>query len=263
MGPTEKSEVSMSEFNAYSLNINLLTSEEKRVIRSILQHIEKDSKKTPIALIAQENYVSTAFIYKMCKRLGFDGYSELFYYLTQARKKTPTLAEDSDARLIANYSKERFQAMKDVFDRHRGKRVYAIGKGFEELVAQYMADRLSLFGYSGYTNLMFYNNTVYKDRSDRWVSNNEPSFLIAVSQSGNTREIVDNVKVAKDMHYEVLLFTRNDESTLTELSDLSFVVAPEKQGLIAQFPNLFHGKAILAFEKLLSCYVMGCVPEEI
>ena len=253
----------MTEFNAYSLNINLLTSEEKGVIRSVLRHIENDTKKAPIALIAQENCVSTAFIYKMCKRLGFDGYSELFYYLTQARKKTPSDTDIGTSQLIANYSEERFQKMKDIFDCNRGKRIYAIGKGLEEIVAQYMADRLSLFGYSGYTNLMFYSNTVYKDQTDKWVSNNEPSFLIAVSQSGNTREIVENVKVAKDMHYQIILFTRMADSCLANLCDLSFVVAPEKQGLIAQIPNPFHGKAILAFENLLSCYVMGKTPDKI
>lgn len=253
----------MTDLNAYCLNINLLTSEEIGVIRSIVNHIENDQKKTPVALIAQENYVSTAFIYKMCKRLGFDGYSELFYYLTRVREKTFPVTGNDSTLLISNYSKDLFDKLKVILDNNRGKRVYAIGKGLEEIVAQYMADRLSLFGYSGYTNLMFYNNAFYKDQTDKWVSNNEPSFLIAISQSGNTKEIVDNVKVAKNMNYQVILFTRTTESYLAELCDLVFLVAPEKQGLIGQLPNLFHGKTILAFETLFSNYLMGNVPNEI
>ena len=36
-----------------------------------------------IQQIASENYVSSTFIIKMCKRLGFEGYSELYYHLSQ------------------------------------------------------------------------------------------------------------------------------------------------------------------------------------
>lgn len=253
----------MSDLNAYCLNINLLTQEEIGVITSIIRHIEDNHKKVTVAMVAQENFVSTAFIYKMCKRLGFEGYSELFYYLTQVKeKKLPVKTSDS-ALLIENYSQELFGKFKDILDSNRGKRVYAIGKGLEEIVAEFMAHRLSLFGYSGYTDLMFYNNAFYKDETERWNSNNEPSFLIAISQSGNTREIVDNVKVAKNLNYKVILFTRAASSQLTELSDLVFVVEPQNQSLVGKIPNLFHGKAILAFEKLVAAYLMGDVPEEI
>ncbi len=253
----------MVDLNAYCLNINLLTAEEIGVVTSIINHIEASQKKVPVAQVAQENFVSTAFIYKMCKRLGFDGYSELFYYLTQAREKKFPIGKSDSASLITNYSKDLFDKFKVILDSNKDKRMYAIGKGLEEIVAEYMAHRLSLFGYSGYTNLMFYNNTFYRDQSARWSSNNDPSFLIAVSQSGNTKEIVDNVKVAKRMNYQIILFTRALDSQLTELSDVVFVVEPEKQSLVGQIPNLFHGKTILAFEKLISGYLLGEVPDEI
>ena len=36
-----------------------------------------------IQQIANENFLSTTSIVKMCKRLGFDGYSELYYHLSR------------------------------------------------------------------------------------------------------------------------------------------------------------------------------------
>lgn len=49
----------------------------------IAAHIESGEKRVGIQQIANENYLSAATIVKMCKRLGFDGYSELYYYLSR------------------------------------------------------------------------------------------------------------------------------------------------------------------------------------
>ena len=63
----------------YYILTNLLSDEEIRIVTSIIDHIERGEKRIGIQQIAQENYVSTTFIIKMCKRLGFEGYSELYY----------------------------------------------------------------------------------------------------------------------------------------------------------------------------------------
>ena len=56
----------------YFLLTNLLSEDERKVITSITAHIERGEKRAGIQQIAAENYLSTASIIKMCKRLGFD-----------------------------------------------------------------------------------------------------------------------------------------------------------------------------------------------
>lgn len=68
---------------SYFLLTNLLSEDEKRVIMGIAAHIERGEKRVGIQQIANENFLSAATIVKMCKRLGFDGYSELYYYLSR------------------------------------------------------------------------------------------------------------------------------------------------------------------------------------
>ena len=65
------------EMSNYYILTNLLSDDERRVITSIVRHIELGGNKVGIQQIASENYGSTAFIRKLCKRLGFAGYSEL------------------------------------------------------------------------------------------------------------------------------------------------------------------------------------------
>lgn len=66
--------------------------------------MERGERRVGIQQIASENYVSSTFIIKMCKRLGFEGYSELYYHLSQ----TVAASEGSAAAvrlrdLIDNY----------------------------------------------------------------------------------------------------------------------------------------------------------------
>ena len=69
--------------DGYFLLTNLLSEDEKKVITSITAHIERGEKRVGIQQIASENFLSPTSIVKMCKRLGFDGYSELYYYLSR------------------------------------------------------------------------------------------------------------------------------------------------------------------------------------
>lgn len=56
----------------YFLLTNLLSEDERKVITSIASHIERGEKRVGIQQIANENFLSTTSIVKMCKRLGFD-----------------------------------------------------------------------------------------------------------------------------------------------------------------------------------------------
>ena len=61
----------------------MISEDETKIITSIISHIEAGERRIGIQQIASENYVSSTFIIKMCKRLGFEGYSELYYHLSQ------------------------------------------------------------------------------------------------------------------------------------------------------------------------------------
>ena len=88
----------------YFLLTNLLSEDERKVITSITAHIERGEKRVGIQQIAAENYLSTASIVKMCKRLGFDGYSELYYHLSRQFAASEKPTEETLRSLIDNYS---------------------------------------------------------------------------------------------------------------------------------------------------------------
>ncbi len=112
---------------SYFLLTNLLSEDEKRVITGIAAHIERGEKRVGIQQIASENFLSAATIVKMCKRLGFDGYSELYYYLSRQMDRRERSAENLKT-LVDNYSEKLVNDFCALLDASRSAKMFTTGK---------------------------------------------------------------------------------------------------------------------------------------
>lgn len=239
----------------YYLLTNLLSDEETRIITNIIQHIERGEGRIGIQQIANENFVSSTFIIKMCKRLGFDGYSELYYHLSQrvnAYGKTPRTAELQE--LIDNYSEEKGRLFCQLLAQFQHQKLFADGSGFSDLVADYIVQRLAVCGFMVFNRVHFYDFMIFHEQNKELATNIEPSLMIAISQSGEAAPVINDVRTAKQKDFKIISFTRREDSTLGQMSDLVFVVDEAKQTLIGDIPNPFFGRVILAFEELMGFY---------
>lgn len=240
----------------YYLLTNLLSDEELRIVTSMVAHIEQGKNKVGIQQIAKENYVSSTFIIKMCKRLGFDGYSELYYYLS---KKTgpgrPGADREELYRLIDNYDEEKGDLFCRLLTSFRDRKIFVEGNGFSALVTDYMVQRLAVCGFMSFNSVLFYDFMIFRGPHSRTNTNVEPTLMIAISQSGETMSIINDVEKAKKRGFSIICFTKRSDSTLASLSDLVFVVDGAKQTLVGEVPNLFFGHVILAFEELMGRFL--------
>lgn len=234
---------------------NLLTEEETNIITSIIKHIENGERRIPIQQLANENFVSTTFIIKMSKRLGFEGYSELYYQLSRRVSMGESSDDQSELHsLIDNYSTEKGKQFCDLITQFQGGKIFTDGKGFSDLVANYIAQRLAVFGFMAYNQLHFYDFMIFHEQNKEITTNIESSLMIAISQSGETEPIINDVRMAKSKDFKVISFIRRPNSTLDTLSDLSFIIEETRQTLVGGIPNPFFGRVILAFEELIGYY---------
>jgi DNA-binding MurR/RpiR family transcriptional regulator len=240
--------------NHYLLT-NLLSPEESNIITCIVKYIEKGEGRVPIQQLANENYVSTTFIVKMCKRLGYEGYSELYYHLSQRVSMGQSEGDQSELQtLIDNYDAEKGKQFCELLAQFQSGKIFADGKGFSDLVANYITQRLAVFGFTAYNQLHFYDFMIFHEQNKDITTNIESSLMIAISQSGETEPIINDVRMAKRKDFKVISFTKRANSTLATLSDLTFTVEESKQTLVGGIPNPFFGRVILAFEELMGCY---------
>ena len=244
--------------NYYYLLTNSLSKDEKRVISSIVQHITEDSGKVGIQQIAGENYVSTAFIMKLCKRLGFGGYSELYYYLL-LNNSHGMQSQDSERTalegLIDNYDEANIQLFCTLLQEFRNENIFAIGAGFADIVADYIVQRLAVCGFMVFHRVHFYDLMLFRESVDeKMVANVGSSLMIAISQSGESAPVINDVALARQKGFKVLSFSRRPDSTLAKVSDIPLIINETKQTLISEVPNTFFGKVILVFEELMGIY---------
>lgn len=233
----------------YYLLLNNLNDQEAAVIKSIIRNIEAGAGRVSITQLAAEHFVSAAFIIKLSKKLGFSGYTELYYQLQKRRE------EDIETQQFAiPYDEVSYHTLAEILEANRRKNAFVVGEGFGSVVADYITQRMAICGFMMYSSVHFYDYVIFREqnRQHGLSSNIEPSFIIAISQSGETSSVLENVKRAKQHKFKVIAFTRVAESRLAHESDLVFLIDPVKQVLVGQLPNAFFGKTILLFEQLLS-----------
>ena len=235
---------------------NLLTEDERKVITSITSHSERGEKRVGIQQIASENFLSTTSIVKMCKRLGFDGYSELYYHLSRQMAASGGRQAEDLERLIDNYSPDLPARFRALLREARDGKMFTTGEGFSNIVGTYIAQRLSICGFRAYNNVHFYDYMLFQEAHQRAVRD-ETAVMFAVSQSGETEPVLNDVRHAKQHGHRIVSFTKRGDSSLARLSDLVFVLDGSKQTLAGSLPNPFFGHVILLFEELVAQYFEG------
>ena len=201
--------------DGYFLLTNLLSEDEKRVITSITAHIERGEKRVGIQQIANENFLSTTTIVKMCKRLGFDGYSELYYYLSrQFNSHGQDRSAENIKSLIDNYSDELLDRFCGLLDQSRRAKLFTTGEGFSNIVGAYIAQRLSICGFMVFNNVHFYDYMLFRDAHHLSDAAEAPPVMFAVSQSGETEPVLNDVRHARQNGHKIVTFTKRSDSTL-------------------------------------------------
>ena len=244
--------------NNYFLLTNQLNEAETRVVTSIVNHIENGDERMGIAQIAAENFVSTAFIIKMCKRLGYNGYTELVYRLSQQKENRQESNAFELKALIDNYSREDVQRFVSYLRQFHDRKMFVVGAGFADIVAEYISQRLAVSGFMAFNRVHFYDYMLFRsDNAELMQTNVEPAVIFAISQSGETDVVLGDVRRALQHGFRVVSFTKRRSSSLAALSDLTFVVDGAQGALVSSMPNPFFGKVVLAFDELLGVYFRG------
>lgn len=204
---------------------------EKQIV-AYMQHHQHDLKSIGIRQMAKDNYTSTSTIYKLCNKFGFSGYSDMIYHLTSTKENTDISKH--------SFSKQKDQFMSLIQD--KTKRIIVFGLGFSSPIAEYIQQRLTLFGYS--TMSVVHMEMFHQNLQDNTI-------FIVISYSGKTSRLNEIVENASKNHIPIISFIGNKDSVIYKASTLPFVIGNyDSFSHDLNKPITFFGEVIIAFETL-------------
>ena len=197
-----------------------LNDTEKSILNYLYRNIS-NLKKIGIRKVAKDNYTSTTTVYKLCKKLNFEGYSDMIYHFTYSNQ-----INDIETN-IDIYTNTMF-----------------VSTGISQTIANYMNERLSINGYRSIANAHL--QLLTKEQKDEVL-------ILAISSSGETKSLIEIIEQAKQNDIEVISFVGNANSKIAKISTLPIIIQGKNDfSKLKNPPDTFFSELILIFECFMS-----------
>lgn len=209
-----------------------LNNLEKQIVSYMQVHLF-ELKSIGIRQMAKDNYTSTSTIYKLCKKFGFEGYSDMIYHLTSTK----------DTSIDFQHKYLEYKKYFSSLLNNQSKRIIVFGLGFSAPIAEYIQQRLTLLGYQAIC-------VVHMEMFNHIFNNN--TLLMIISYSGQTPRLNEIVKTAHENQIPIISFVANEQSPIFHDSTLPILIGNyDSFSHDMNQPHIFYGETIIAFETLL------------
>lgn len=227
--------------------LNSLTIAELSVLR-YLDNNKEDVLDLTIQELADRNFVSTTTVMRLCKKLGFTGFTELKYKikdmvsiedcfnknLTFEKIKSDHLTNiASTANLLDK------QMLEEIVDKMlEAEHIHFFGKGLSGSVFTYFSKILHTLGV---------NNTNYHDTHIAYINGEKMTnkdLIFISSLSGKTSQTIRMAQICKSRDAKIVSLTSNTQNPLSQLSDypITFMAGtrnPKVADILSRTPILF------------------------
>lgn len=199
-----------------------LTDLEKKIVEFIINNPKK-IRDLPASSIGDILFVSKTSIINLSKKLGFEGYSELRYYVKdylndkEENKINLTFDEILEginvevSKTLSLQSKENIESIIEKIMESRI--IYIVGRGASGPIANMLSSRLALLD----IRAILVDDINIIDVLGESVAHDET--LILISLSGETENIVKLAKTARSRNIDVISITAFSNNTLQKLAN--------------------------------------------
>ena len=232
-----------------------LTDTERAVLEFLLTHID-EALKLGVRGVPKANFTSTSTVMRLSRKLGYNGFIEMYYKLLGAAGKGTPVYELNEGFLShfagdGNVSMENYRSLRLAAQRiHKtDQMVFIYGMGFSSMMAEYLAKKLLVLGIK----------CIFSDGADSigvFENNLEDiGVFIAFSRSGRSPYVLNRVKMAEENSVFTMGFTNDGASPLKEYCSCVIEV-PDDNPLDDRNmkPTLFFSKTITMIELLIYEY---------
>jgi DNA-binding MurR/RpiR family transcriptional regulator len=206
-----------------------LTKSEQKLGQYILNNTSEITDLS-IGELSSRSAVAESTVIRFCRKIGYKGYQELKISLAKniATQKVHSSNfeinnQDNAMQPYYNY----LVAMSSMLDKgkideaskmiHHANKICLFGAGLSGIVAEYLQTSLIRLG-----KTVEFDRDVHLQAINAAVLN-DGDLVIAISQSGKTKDILKSIKIAKQHDLKILSITNFLNANITKVSDLSLV----------------------------------------
>lgn len=205
----------------------------------IYMSTHQDVSHMQLKEVADQLHVSPSMITRVCKKLGYIGFTE--YRLDLKNQDDEYYLDGEDYGYLIDYFRKMTdqRALEPIKEAARkiasAEMIVFFGVGVSSAIAQYGAD---LFNRQGMRSILV------SDFSHRFDVYDKHTVFVILSVSGETREVNDQALVMKRCGSQVIAITNNENTALSRISDLviSYYIPSEKNQFfysnVSQVPPL-------------------------
>lgn len=206
---------------------NELSSLEKKVVEYLTNYPEEVIRMTTREL-AEKLYISKTTVINLAKKLGFDGYTELKYYLkNHVGEKEETVGESEkfafrnvldalEEEVSKTLSIQQEETVKEIADiLTTSKTVYVVSRGASKPFGSYLSSRLAMLK----IRCIFVDDFNLIDNLSHNIETDEA--VLVISLSGNTKRILDISRAAHIRGSKVISLTSFSDSKVQQNADIS------------------------------------------
>ena len=230
-----------------------LTDTERAVLEFLLTHID-EALKLGVRGVAKANFTSTSTVMRLSRKLGYNGFIEMYYKLLGAAGKGTPVYELNEGFLShfagdGNVSMENYRSLRLAAQRiHKtDQMVFIYGMGFSSMMAEYLAKKLLVLGIK----------CIFSDGADSIgvFENNLEDIGVFIAFSRRSPYVLNRVKMAEENSVFTMGFTNDGASPLKEYCSCVIEV-PDDNPLDDRNmkPTLFFSKTITMIELLIYEY---------
>lgn len=196
-----------------------LTNSEQKVFTYIYSH-QEEIIKMKISDLAKKTYTSKTVIINLSQKLGFEGFSDLKYYLKSNSNKDKDIKFAEDLQYNIKQNIDKTFAVIDI-DKYKkiseeiikANIVYVFARGTSKATADYLNHLLLTIGIKcifirDYNLITLVSNSL-----------NSQEAVILISLSGNTEKILEVANIAKVKGAKIISITSFGANELEKLSD--------------------------------------------
>lgn len=217
-----------------SLNSNILSNLSSSEIE-VLKYIDNNKEEVlgmSIQELSKKIFISTATIMRLCKKMNLSGFSELKYQIREKNKseiiekrEINSLKEILDKTLLEvrqAYNLIYEENINDVVDLLlQDNNIHFFAKGLTNIALQYISKQLLT---CNRMNICYEDTHIAYLAADRM---SEKDVLFVASLSGETKQIIKMMQIAKSKGASIIAVTNMDNSTISKLADINFYVHSE------------------------------------